>query len=190
MWSRRTTCARRCRIRQMRAHLDSMGPVNMMALEESKDDGPHQFLETSAGPAGVDRKQRRARSGRSIPYAREIPRSVRAHQRELPIDVPQALRAARVHAPYRRRNTAESGIDVVASHPVNGYRTCCALWWREGAHGLGRCWWASSSISQSVLYSGRSGRFRSMRQYRTIHGVGAGDELANPIVLIPTAKRP
>ena len=106
--------------RQMRAHLDSMGPVNMMALEEYKETTDrHQFLETQRKDLleSIENTQSTIREIDTI--SRE-----KFHEAFERINENFQLTFRKLfgggHAFMRltdEENTAESGIDVVASPP-------------------------------------------------------------------------
>ena len=89
----------------MRARLDAMGPVNMMALEEYKETAErHQFLETQRKDL-LDSIENTAATIREIDQVsrQKFEEAFQQDQRELPGDVPQAVRRRpRLHAAHRR----------------------------------------------------------------------------------------
>jgi chromosome segregation protein len=106
--------------RQMRSHLDSMGPVNMMALEEYKETAErHQFLD-------MQRKDLLESIGNTQSTIREIETVSRQKFQEAFEKINENFQMT-----FRKlfgggnafmrltdeENTAESGIDVVASPP-------------------------------------------------------------------------
>jgi chromosome segregation protein len=106
--------------REMRARLDAMGPVNMMALEEYKETAErHQFLETQ-------RKDLLESIENTIATIREIDQVSRQKFEEAFHKINENFQATfrklfgGGHALMRltdEENSAESGIDVVASPP-------------------------------------------------------------------------
>ena len=106
--------------REMRTRLDAMGPVNMMALEEYKETAErHQFLDTQ-------RKDLLESIENTIATIREIDQLSRAKFEEAFHKINENFQATfrklfgGGHALMRltdEENSAESGIDVVASPP-------------------------------------------------------------------------
>jgi chromosome segregation protein len=106
--------------RDMRARLDAMGPVNMMALEEYKETAErHQFLETQ-------RKDLMESIENTVATIREIDQVSRQKFEEAFHKINENFQATfrklfgGGHALMRltdEENSAESGIDVVASPP-------------------------------------------------------------------------
>ena len=80
--------------RDMRAKLEAMGPVNMMALEEYKETAErHTFLETQrTGSDLVDREHDGDHQRDRSDLAAEIRRGIPQDQREFPGDVQETLR--------------------------------------------------------------------------------------------------
>jgi chromosome segregation protein len=106
--------------REMRTRLDNMGPVNMMALEEYKETAErHQFLETQ-------RKDLLESIENTVATIKEIDTVSREKFQEAFAKINENFQKTFVklfgggHAFMRltdEENTAESGIDVVASPP-------------------------------------------------------------------------
>lgn len=106
--------------RQMRAHLDSMGPVNMMALEEYKETAErHQFLEQQRKDLleSIDNTQKTIREIDTV--SRQKFQEAFNHINEnFQLTFRKLFGGG--HAFMRltdEENAAESGIDVVASPP-------------------------------------------------------------------------
>ena len=81
-------------IAELREKIERMGPVNMMAIEQSKElEERHLFLSTQQqGSRRLDRADQRGDQQDRRDHARALPRSVHRDQRELPDDVLDAVR--------------------------------------------------------------------------------------------------
>ena len=88
----------------MKANLDAMGPVNMMALEEYKETAErHEFLDTQRKDL-LDSIENTQKTIKEIEVVsrEKFNEAFHGNQRELPGDLPQALRRRhRLHAPDR-----------------------------------------------------------------------------------------
>jgi chromosome segregation ATPase len=156
---------------EVRARIEALGPVNAQAMEEFQEASQRQeFLsvqrqdlldsirDTEKAISGIDR------------FAPEIRGSLRAHQREFPRSVPDAVR--RRHGEMRltdETNLADSGIDIVcvASRQEAAERAA-ALRRREGAGGGGPADGHLPLSAQPVLRAGRSGRAAGRSQHRRL----------------------
>ena len=106
--------------RDMRARLDAMGPVNMMALEEYKETAErHAFLDTQRKDLLDSIENTQATIKEIDTFSRQkFEEAFQQDQRELPGYIPQALwRGNAFMRLTDEENSAESGIDVVASPP-------------------------------------------------------------------------
>ena len=171
--------------REMRTRLDAMGPVNMMALEEYKETAErHQFLETQ-------RKDLLESIQNTQATIKEIDMVSRQKFEEAFGKINENFQATFKklfgggHAFMRltdEENSAESGIDVVASPPGKKLQNVLLLSGGEKAlTALSLLVGIFQYPAQPVLHSRRSGRASGRSQHRTLHRTGARDERANAV---------
>ena len=163
-----------------------MGPVNMMALEEYKETAErHEFLETQRKDLlRLDREHASPRSRRSISLAAEVRRGVRQDQRKLPGDVHASCLAAGMPSCglTDEENSAESGIDVVASPPGKKLQNVLLLSGGEKAlTALALLVGIFQYRAEPVLHPRRSRRAARRGQHRPLYGTGQRDERADPV---------
>ncbi len=167
--------------REMRTKLDTMGPVNMMALEEYKEAAaaPRVPRHPAQGPAGFHREHAEDDQGDRPGLAPEVrrapsPPSTRTSSR------PSRKLFGGGQAYMRltdEENSAESGIDIVASPPGKKLQNVLLL--SGGEKALTALSAAGRHLpvrAQPVLHSRRGGRAAGRSQHRTLHRTDARDE--------------
>ena len=104
----------------MRTRLENMGPVNMMALEEYQETAQrHEFLDTQRQDLleAMENTQNTIKEIDTI-SRQKFEEAFTAINENFCAHLQQAVRRRPgVHAAHRQENSAESGIDVVASPP-------------------------------------------------------------------------
>ena len=178
----------------MRAKLEAMGPVNMMALEEYKETAErHAFLETQ-------RKDLISSIENTTATINEIDQISRQKFEEAFAKINENFQATFKklfgggHAFMKltdEENSAESGIDVVASPPGKRLQSVLLLSGGEKASdGAGASGRHLPVRAEPVLHPGRSRRPARRSQHRTLHRTRQRDERARPSSCSsPTARK-
>jgi chromosome segregation protein len=107
-------------IAALRARIDRLGPVNMMAIEQFEElEARHAFLTTQRqGPGRLDRPDRRGDQAHRRDLEGAVPRRVHRDQPELPADLQHLFGGGRAGITLLdEQDPLESGIDIVASPP-------------------------------------------------------------------------
>jgi chromosome segregation protein len=104
---------------EVRARIEALGPVNAQAMEEFQEAQQRQdFLSAQRQDLLDSIRDTEKAIGYRRGFAAEIQGSFRAHQRELPRGVPDAVRRRQGEMRLTdETNLADSGIDIVASPP-------------------------------------------------------------------------
>ena len=171
--------------REMRTRLDNMGPVNMMALEEYKETAErHQFLETQRQDL-LDSIQNTIATIKEIDTVSRQKFEEAFHKINENFQLTFRKLFGGGHAFMRltdEENSAESGIDVVASPPGKKLQNVLLLSGGEKAlTALSLLVGIFQYAAQPLLHSRRSRRSARRSQHRTLHRVGEGNERADPV---------
>ena len=196
--ARSRRCSRRCRrrmstsrcsarrSRRLRAELESIGPVNALAIEEHEEDAQAPRLPHGAarGPRRGEELAAPGDQGDRRHGARAVPRDVRAGARELPPDLHVAVRRRRVrpapresghaarlrHRDPRVARAASARSASICSRAASARssrcRCCSASFSRSRVRSACSTRWMRRSTTQNV------GRFvRMLNQFKEKHAV-------------------
>ena len=171
--------------RDMRAKLEAMGPVNMMALEEYKETAErHCVPRNSAQRSDLLHREHHGHHQRDRPdLAPEVRRSFRQDQRKLPGHVQEAVRRRpRLHEADRRRKQRRERHRRrgLASGQAPAKRAP-ALRRRKSAHRARSAGRHLPVRAQPVLHPRRSRRPARRSQHRPLHRTRQRNERQDPV---------
>jgi len=148
--------------REMRARLEAMGPGQHDGARGVQRDGRTPWFPRDAaqGPARSIENTQATIKEIDLISKEKFQEAFRPHQREFPAQLPQLFGGGQAFMRLTDiENSAESGIDVVASPPgKEAAERPAALWRREGPYRASRSSSASSSTSRARSASSTKSR--------------------------------